>query len=118
MDTFENVKQHHLEQRELAPGEAEQNIALKFMPGDEQAMTLACLWPHWTGNDEPDLLSFALITDEPPLEVAAAGHDRCPVLLKTGNLYRWLTTTASPSVDFDALLEDKERPNYAHKLAV
>ena len=38
-------------------------------------MYVACLWSHWQeGNEELD--SFAAITDEPPPEIAAAGHDR------------------------------------------
>ncbi len=40
-------------------------------------MPLACLWDRWSKEGEPDLYSFAAITDEPPPEVAAAGHDRC-----------------------------------------
>lgn len=112
---YENVKLHRLEQRELAEGEGEQNVILKFVPEGGQPMALASLWSHWTGKGEPDLLSFALITDEPPLEVSDAGHDRCPVPLKAANLDGWLAAPAAE--DYDAMLEDKERPYYAHLLA-
>lgn len=36
---------------------------------------VACQWSSWRAPDEPDLLSFAAITDEPP-EFTAAGYDR------------------------------------------
>jgi putative SOS response-associated peptidase YedK len=55
------------------------DVVLQFTPDDREPMLVACLWSRWTSKDEPDLLSFAAITDEPPPEVAAAGHDRCIV---------------------------------------
>ena len=57
-------------------------------------MLVACLWSRWTppaGSDEPDLWSFAAVTDDPPPEVAAAGHDRCIVQLRPENVEAWLT---------------------------
>ena len=42
------------------------------------------------GAWEPELLSFAAITDEPPAEVAAAGHDRCVIPIKPEQLDAWL----------------------------
>lgn len=114
---YENVKLHRLEKRELVSGEAEQNVILKFVPEGDQPMALASLWSHWTGKGEHDLLSFALITDEPPLEVSDAGHDRCPVPLKAEFMNGWLAAPAASKDDYDAMLEDKERPYYAHLLA-
>jgi len=40
------------------------------------------------GNPDESLLSFAAITDEPPAEVASAGHDRCIVPVKARTLTR------------------------------
>jgi hypothetical protein len=48
-------------------------------------MLAACLFLQWHWHGEPDLLSFAAITNEPLPEVAA-GHDRCIILIKEGNL--------------------------------
>lgn len=41
-------------------------------------MYVPCLFSHWTDpkGQEPELWSFAAITDDPEPEVAAAGHDR------------------------------------------
>jgi hypothetical protein len=78
---FENVSKHRTEGRELREGEKEENVVLEFRPKPTQDMLLACLWSHWTEGEE-SLLSFAAITDEPPAEVAAAGHDRCVIPIK------------------------------------
>ena len=52
-------------------------------------MLVACLWSHRQEGEE-SLLSFAAITDEPPAEVAAAGHDRCIIPIKPENPDAWL----------------------------
>ena len=89
------MNRHRAEGRELQPGEAVQNVILEFRPQARQTMLLACLWSRWTAPGQPDLLSFAAITGEPPAEVAAAGHDRCIMPIKLGHLDAWLN--ADPS---------------------
>lgn len=111
---FENVKQHDLEHRELAPGEKEQNVVLQFNPTPATDMLVACVWSHWTDPSAPDLRSFAVITDDPPAEVAAAGHNRCPINLKAENVEAWLTPQGRSDVDLQSILEDKQRPFYQH----
>jgi len=80
-------------------------------------MLVACLWSRWSGSGEPDLLSFAAITDEPPPEVAAAGHDRCIVPIKPENIDAWLNPNASDLAALHAILDDRDRPFYEHRLA-
>jgi putative SOS response-associated peptidase YedK len=112
---FENVSKHRTEGRELREGEKEENVILEFRPRPTQDMLLACLWSHWTEGEE-SLLSFAAITDEPPAEVAAAGHDRCVIPIKPENLDAWL----DPKGDRDTayrILDDRWRPYYEHRLA-
>jgi putative SOS response-associated peptidase YedK len=87
---YENVNRHRLEGRELREDEDVQNVILEFRPRPEQDMLVACLWSRWRGPGEPDLLSFAAITDEPADEVAAAGHDRCIIPIKPQNMQAWL----------------------------
>ncbi|KRB10293.1 hypothetical protein ASD86_25180 [Lysobacter sp. Root690] len=62
---------------------------LEFRPQGHGDLLVACLVSRWQGPGE-ELLSFAAITDEPPAEVAAAGHDRCIVPIKTEHLDAWL----------------------------
>jgi putative SOS response-associated peptidase YedK len=112
---FENVSKHRTEGRELRAGEKEENVVLEFRPKPTQDMLLACLWSHWTGGEE-SLLSFAAITDDPPAEVAAAGHDRCVIPIKPENLDAWLDPKGDLQTAY-RILDDRWRPYYDHRLA-
>ena len=115
---YENVSRHKVEQRELAPGEKEENVVLEFKPRPRQDMLVACLWSHWKGKaGKDDLLSFAAITDEPPAEIAAAGHDRCIIPIKPENVDAWLNPQASDLAAMHAILDDRRRPYYEHRMA-
>jgi len=113
---YENVALHDFEKRALQPGEKPQNRVLHFNPQPPSDMLVACLWDRWQKPGVPTLLSFAAITDEPPPEVAATGHNRCIIPLKPENLGAWLTPGAALA-SYYALLDDRERPYYAHELA-
>ena len=77
---------------------------------------MACLWSHWQEGEE-SLLSFAAVTDDPPAEIAAAGHDRCIIPIKPGNVDGWLSPQGRPLAEQYAILDDRERPYYEHRLA-
>jgi len=114
---FEHVPQHKREGRELAPGEQPVDTILEFKPEGLDEMLVACIWSRWRAPGQPDLLSFAAITDEPPPEVAAAGHDRCIIPIKPEHLDAWLRPRASELSAQYAILDDRERPYYEHRLA-
>lgn len=114
---YENVDRHRLEGREPAPGEQPENVVLRFAPGNGQLMQIACLWSHWRGPGQDDLCSFAAITDEPPAEVAAAGHDRCIIPLKDEHLAAWLQASEQCLASYEHVLDDRQRPLYVHRLA-
>lgn len=97
-------------------GEPEK-VILEFKPRPTQAMLVACLWSRWVAPGEPDLLSFAAITDEPPEEVAAAGHDRCIIPIKPENVDAWLNPDPRNLGALYAILDDRERPYYENRLA-
>jgi putative SOS response-associated peptidase YedK len=111
---FENVRLHVMEHRELAPGEAERNVVLQFTPEPPQPLSIACLWSRWTDPQQPDLLGFAAITDEPPADVAAAGHDRCIVSLRPQHVAAWLAPEGRSSAELMALLDDRAPPGFQH----
>lgn len=113
---YENVSRHRAQGRELAPGEEEESVVLEFRPEPRQNMLVACLVSHWKGPGE-DLWSFAAITDEPPAEVAAAGHDRCIVPIKAEHLDAWLNPHPKQRADLYRILDDRERPYYEHRMA-
>jgi putative SOS response-associated peptidase YedK len=114
---YENVKRHTMEHRELQPGEPEANVVLQFKPEPAQTMYIACLWSHWTDLKEPDLRGFAAITDEPPADIAAAGHDRCIINLKPEHVEAWLTPEGRSAGELQAMLSDRAIPVFQHALA-
>ena len=114
---YENVSRHRVEGRELAEGETEANVVLEFRPEPTQDMLVACLWSRWQAIGQPDLLSFAAITDEPPAEVAAAGHDRCIIPIKPEHIDAWLNPDPRNLAAQYAILDDRERPYYAYQRA-
>jgi len=95
------------------------NKVIQFTPRDRETMLVACLWSHWTdpAGKEPDLLSFAAITDEPEPEVAAAGHDRTIINIKPEHLDAWLDPEPGNLSALYAIFDDKRHPYYEHRLA-
>lgn len=91
---------------------------LEFRPQNGQSMYVACLWSHWTEPGKKDLYSFAFITDEPPAEVLAAGHDRCIIPIKRKNVEAWLDPDPRDLDAMYAILDDRERPYYEHRPAL
>lgn len=109
----ENVSLHTLERRELNPGEEDANVRLQFNPQDRRSMLVPCVWDRWTEGEEV-LNSFALITDDPPPEIAAAGHDRCPINLTREAAEAWLTPTVRSNAELFAILSQRHRPLYEY----
>lgn len=112
----ENVKRHDMEHRELKPDEEPANVVLQFNPRDHRDMLVPCVWDRWEQNGEI-LNSFALITDEPPSEVAAAGHDRCPINLIRLAAEAWISPEGREAGESLELLQQRHRPYYEHRAA-
>ncbi|QYR53941.1 SOS response-associated peptidase family protein [Lysobacter soyae] len=95
------------------------NVVLEFEPRDGEPMLIACLWSRWTDPKgiEPDLLSFAAITDEPEPEVAAAGHDRTIINIKPEHVDAWLNPDPANLEALYAIFDDKRHPYYEHRIA-
>jgi len=114
---YENVPLHKVEHRDLQPGEAEQNVVLHFNPKPPRDMNVACLWSRLCGSGESELFSFAAITDEPTPEVAATGHDRMVVTLKSEHVSAWLAPQGADKDALYRLFDDRERPYLEHRRA-
>ena len=82
-----------------------------------QDMLVACLWSRWSGPGEPDLLSFAAITDVLPPEVSTARHDRCIISIKSRHIDAWLNPNSKNLAAQNAILDDRAQPYYEHRLA-
>jgi putative SOS response-associated peptidase YedK len=114
---YENVAQHLYEQRELDLGEEQKNLVLQFTPRPATEMLVACVWDRWAEPGAPDLNSFAAITDEPPAEIAATGHQRCVIALQEQNIVEWLDPISLPKARLEEILSAKESPFYEHQIA-
>jgi putative SOS response-associated peptidase YedK len=93
------------------------NQVLHFEPRPAGTMLIACLCAEWrdpTGGRP--LLSFAAITDEPPAEVAAAGHDRMIINLKPEHLDAWLSPQGRSLDELQKILSDRQMPYYEHQV--
>ncbi|WP_394005084.1 SOS response-associated peptidase family protein [Luteimonas sp. WGS1318] len=104
---------------ENVEGEDGQNKRLEFVPSTGEPMLIACLWSRWKDPKgvEPDLLSFAAITDEPEPEVASAGHDRTIINIKPEHLAAWLNPDPANLAALYAIFDDKRHPFYEYREA-
>jgi putative SOS response-associated peptidase YedK len=95
------------------------NQVLEFIPRTGEPMLIACLWSEWKdpSGKEPDLLSFAAITDDPEPEVAEAGHDRTIINIKPEHIDAWLNPDPKNLAALYAIFDDKRHPFYEHRLA-
>lgn len=92
------------------------NVVLHFTPRPRYQMLVACLYADWTDPQEGRLLSFAAITDEPPAEIKAAGHDRCIINLRQENVEAWLTPKGRSDQELQSILSDRQKPYYEHEV--
>jgi len=92
------------------------NVVLHFKPNPPKPMLVACLYSRWVDPKGGQLLSFAAVTDEPPAEVAAAGHDRMIVNLKPEHVETWLSPQGRSDAELQSILSDREAPYYAHEV--
>ena len=87
---------------------------IHFQPRTGETMFIACLYSHWTDpkGKEPDLWSFAAITDEPEPEVAAQGPDRTIINIRPEHAQTWLTPEGRSDAELFAIFDDKRHPFY------
>ena len=95
------------------------NRVLQFTPRTGEPMYVACLVSRWSDPNgaEPELWSFAAITDEPEPEVAAAGHDRTIINLREQHIDAWLNPEPGNLAALYAIFDDRQHPYYEHREA-
>jgi putative SOS response-associated peptidase YedK len=95
-----------------------QNQVLHFNPKPAGLMLIACLFAKWSDPKTGEkLMSFAAVTDDPPEEVAAAGHDRIVIRLTRENVDRWLTHQDRSDQELQAILSERQAAYYEHRVA-
>lgn len=105
--------------RESSHAGNRESASLEFAPESPRDLLVPCLWNFSLRStpEERDIFSFAAITDEPPPEIAAAGHDRCLVSIKPEHLDAWLDPDPQDLHALYAILDDRDWPRFAHRLA-
>jgi putative SOS response-associated peptidase YedK len=94
------------------------NVVLHFTSREPGVMLIACLYAEWSDPKTGEkLLSFAAVTDDPPEEVAAAGHDRMVIRLTRENVDRWLTPQGRSDDELQAILSERQPAYYEHRVA-
>jgi putative SOS response-associated peptidase YedK len=95
-----------------------QNQVLHFNPKPPGVMLIACLFAEWSDPKTGEkLMSFAAVTDDPPEEVAAAGHDRMVIRLTRENVDRWLTPRGRLDDELQAILNERQPAYYENRVA-
>jgi putative SOS response-associated peptidase YedK len=114
---YEHVWRHAVEKRELKPDEKPEDVVIEFNASTLEDMNIACLWTPGRRDDGGEMYSFAAITTDPPPEIAEVGHDRCIIPIKAENVDAWMRPDPANLAECYAILEDRERPYYEHRLA-
>jgi putative SOS response-associated peptidase YedK len=65
----------------------------------------------------PGFYTFAIVTDDPPPEIAIAGHYRCIIPVKSENIDAWLNPELGNLAAASAILDDRKWPFYEYQLA-
>ena len=87
---------------------------IRFFPKNKELMWAPCLWDSWQSDDKSiQFCSFAIITDEPPLEVSEKGHDRCPIFLEKKMIHKWLDTKNLDKDKVENILQLRENEKFS-----
>jgi putative SOS response-associated peptidase YedK len=89
---------------------------ISFTPESRASMWAASLYTNTNREGALSYRSFAMVTDDPPPEVASAGHDRCPIFLEKSRLDAWLHPQEKSAEFLLALLDHKEKTLYLNDL--
>jgi putative SOS response-associated peptidase YedK len=96
---------------EWVEGEQGKKQLVSFYPKEKEYMWAPGIYDFYKGP-EGAFHSFALITREPPSEVLAAGHDRCPLFLEDKNIDLWLTPKGRSLPELYEILTPLEKVVY------
>lgn len=95
----------------------ERKIEICFRPETTETILAPVIWDCRTLENGYSLFSFALLTDDPPIEVRQAGHDRCPIFLSDEAALNWLDPKNTDTRQLIASLDQRQTVKYVHRLA-
>ena len=92
---------------------------VSFKPENSEVMWAPVLYDTWVDpklspdkRDQSKIVSFAVITTDPPKEVLENGHDRCPLFLKKDLIDPWLNPQGKSSREVYDMLRNLEPTTY------
>ncbi len=91
-------------------------IVICFKPQDEEDLLVPVIFNHRKNADGTLSKAFAIITDDPPPEIQAAGHDRCPLTLTEHSITAWLAYKGKDSTAAKEILSQGKRLSFTHSL--
>lgn len=92
-------------------------IIIEFQPHDRGAEFLVpVIFSEKKLEDGRPDKGFAIVTDDPLPDIAAAGHDRSPIILSENAIAQWLHPEDATSAKMDAILARAELPRFDHGL--
>lgn len=103
---------------EWVEGPHGKKVQVSFAPDNHQLMWAPALFDEWSSLDgKIRFRSMAIVTDDPPPEIADCGHDRCPIFLRQDLINEWLTPEGKSNKELLAILREKEHVYYHHEMA-
>ena len=86
---------------EWVVGPEQKKVVVEFIPGGFKYSWVAALWDRWESHESKERMdSFAILTRDPPLEVARVGHDRSPQFMDSYFLNSWLSPEKRNAEDY------------------
>lgn len=93
----------------------ERNIVIEFKPETDSGLMVPVIFNRDIWDQNP-FSGFSLITTDPSPEIAAAGHDRCPIILTEDGIFSWLQSTKNSHQEILAILQMQVRHFFTPKL--
>jgi len=94
----------------------ERKIVIQFTPNNDSAMLVPVIFNRSAEGETKNFGGFAIVTGDPPEDVLAAGHDRCPLVLGDNSLDPWLLPDLGSAKSLPDLLLKHDRPRFYHRL--
>lgn len=93
-------------------------VQLSFAPEDREIMWAPALYDTWSSADgRVEFRSFAILADEPTPEIAAVGHDRCLIFLRSDAIDTCLQPEGQSREGLMGLLQMRETTKFANARA-
>ncbi len=90
------------------------NIVIEFKPNTSEDLIVPVIYNK---NKDGTDYGFAIVTDEPTLEIQAAGHDRMPITLSRDVIEDWLYPEGKSFQHLDSLFDVREKEKFNYKIA-